>query len=97
MLSYRYYSCEPKEVEIEDPVLIQQGKCGIDGTMFLTDMGCLLACGNNENNKLGLNNRQGFLMAMKNIFAKVGQFYTGSLQLGLYPVTQPVTHKTHTE
>ncbi|XP_072021077.1 LOW QUALITY PROTEIN: uncharacterized protein [Amphiura filiformis] len=62
--------CEPKEVELADPVFIQQVKCGMDGTMFLTDMGCLLACGNNENNKLGLNNRQGFLMAMKNIFTK---------------------------
>ena len=50
-------------------------KCGVDGTMFLTDVGCLLACGNNENNKLGLNNRQGFLMAMKNIFTKVIGYY----------------------
>ena len=39
--------------------------------MLLTDVGSVLACGNNEHNKLGLNQRQGFLMAMKNIFNKV--------------------------
>ena len=39
--------------------------------MLLTDVGSVLACGNNEYNKLGLNQRQGFLMAMKNIFNKV--------------------------
>ncbi|XP_071825732.1 uncharacterized protein [Apostichopus japonicus] len=62
--------CEPQEVTIPEPVFIQDVKCGIDGTMFLTDVGMLLACGNNEDNKLGLNNRQGFLMAMKNMFSK---------------------------
>ncbi|XP_071787892.1 uncharacterized protein [Asterias amurensis] len=61
--------CEPKEVSVGQ-VFVRDVKCGVDGTMFLTDVGCLLACGNNENNKLGLNNRQGFLMAMKNIFTK---------------------------
>lgn len=46
-------------------------QCGMDGTMLVTDMGGVFACGSNEYNKLGLNNRQGFLMAMKNIFTKV--------------------------
>ena len=54
-------------------MFVREVKCGVDGTMLLTDVGCLLACGNNDNNKLGLNNRQGFLMAMKNIFTKVIQ------------------------
>ena len=45
--------------------------CGDDGTMLLSDVGTVLACGNNDYNKLGLNQRQGFLMAMKNIFNKV--------------------------
>lgn len=67
--------CEPQEVTIPEPVFIQDVKCGIDGTMFLTDVGMLLACGNNEDNKLGLNNRQGFLMAMKNMFSKVKCHY----------------------
>ncbi|KAJ8035610.1 Serine/threonine-protein kinase Nek8 [Holothuria leucospilota] len=62
--------CEPQEVTVPEPVFIQDVKCGVDGTMFLTDVGMLLACGNNEDNKLGLNNRQGFLMAMKNMFSK---------------------------
>ncbi|XP_077996626.1 uncharacterized protein LOC144449943 isoform X2 [Glandiceps talaboti] len=62
--------CEPMEVTISEPVFIRAVKCGVNGTMFLTDTGCLLACGNNEDNKLGLNNRQGFLMAMKNIFTR---------------------------
>ena len=38
--------------------------------MFLTEVGVVLATGSNEFNKIGLNNRQGFLMAMKNIFTK---------------------------
>ncbi|XP_033116880.1 uncharacterized protein LOC117116878 isoform X2 [Anneissia japonica] len=63
--------CEPQAVDLSaESVYIRMVKCGRDGTMFLSDMGSLLACGNNEFNKLGLNNRQGFLMAMKNIFTK---------------------------
>ncbi|XP_022103366.1 uncharacterized protein LOC110986064 isoform X2 [Acanthaster planci] len=61
--------CEPKELNMGQ-VYVRDVKCGVDGTMLLTDMGCLLACGSNEDNKLALNNRQGFLMAMKNIFTK---------------------------
>lgn len=66
-------SCQPVEViALEDlTVLVREVYCGPDGTMFLTDVGSVYACGNNEHNKLGLNNRQGFLMAMKNIFTKV--------------------------
>ena len=64
------YSCEPKEMSVGQ-VFVWHVRCGVDGTMFLTDMGCLLACGSNEDNKLALNNRQGFLMAMKNMFTKV--------------------------
>ncbi|XP_066264089.1 uncharacterized protein [Branchiostoma lanceolatum] len=61
----------PQEVQISEPVFIREVKCGVDGTMFLTDMGSVLACGNNESNKLGLNHRQGFLRAMKNLLQKV--------------------------
>lgn len=64
--------CIPTEVTaIDDTVSIKQVRCGYDGTMFLTDTGALLACGSNANNKLGLNNRQGFLMQMKNLLNKV--------------------------
>ena len=65
-------SCVPVKVKIDEPVMLQRVWCGEDGTMFLSDVGSVFACGSNENNKLGLNNRQGFLMAMKNIFTKVG-------------------------
>eukprot|EP01137_Pigoraptor_chileana_P022953 Opistho-2@7175 len=41
--------------------------CGVDGTMVITDMGRLLACGNNEDNKLALNSRFGFLMQRKHV------------------------------
>nr|XP_022295350.1 serine/threonine-protein kinase Nek9-like isoform X1 [Crassostrea virginica] len=62
--------CQPQEVVVEEPVVIRDVFCGVDGTMFLTDVGSVFACGSNAENKLGLNNRQGFIMAMKNIFTK---------------------------
>ncbi|XP_048766980.2 uncharacterized protein LOC125674029 isoform X2 [Ostrea edulis] len=62
--------CQPQELTIEEPVVIRDVFCGVDGTMFLTDVGSVFACGSNAENKLGLNNRQGFIMAMKNIFTK---------------------------
>lgn len=65
------YRCTPQQVTFSDTVMVRDVRCGPDGTMLLTDVGSVLACGNNEHNKLGLNNRQGFLMAMKNIFNKV--------------------------
>ncbi len=65
--------CHPEEVTISEPVVFRGVRCGNDGTMLLSDVGSVFACGSNENNKLGLNNRQGFLMAMKNIFTKVSK------------------------
>ena len=59
------------EVEFTESVCVRSVRCGVDGTVLLTEVGSVLACGNNEHNKLGLNQRQGFLMAMKNIFNKV--------------------------
>jgi alpha-tubulin suppressor-like RCC1 family protein len=35
----------PQKVEFGDKVKIKKAKCGIDGTMFLTDTGTLFACG----------------------------------------------------
>ena len=52
-------------------VMVRDCRCGHDGSALITDVASVLACGNNEHNKLGLNERQGFLMAMKNIFNKV--------------------------
>lgn len=62
---------KPQKVEFGDKVIIKKTKCGKDGTMFLTDTWTLYACGKNTNNKLGLNNRQGFLVQMKNLLTKV--------------------------
>ena len=59
------------EVTFQERVCVRQCFCGKDGTMLLTDVGSVLACGSNQYNKLGLNHRVGFLMAMKNIFNKV--------------------------
>lgn len=35
----------PQKVEFGDKVKITKAKCGVDGTMFLTDTGTLYACG----------------------------------------------------
>ena len=68
-------SYQPMKVELTagEAVSVRECRCGADGTMLLTEVGSVLACGNNEHNKLGLNQRQGFLMAMKNIFNKVSR------------------------
>jgi len=65
-------SCQPMRVPLpSDVVMVRECRCGHDGSVLVTDVASVLACGNNEHNKLGLNQRQGFLMAMKNIFNKV--------------------------
>ncbi|XP_037342934.2 serine/threonine-protein kinase Nek9 isoform X1 [Pungitius pungitius] len=48
----------PMQVEIPKGAIISSVSCASDGTFFLTETGKVLACGNNEFNKLGLN--QGF-------------------------------------
>uniref|UniRef100_A0A3Q3IQV8 non-specific serine/threonine protein kinase n=1 Tax=Monopterus albus TaxID=43700 RepID=A0A3Q3IQV8_MONAL len=45
----------PMQVEIPKGATISSVSCGSDGTFFLTETGKVLACGNNEFNKLGLN------------------------------------------
>ncbi|XP_017274200.1 serine/threonine-protein kinase Nek9 [Kryptolebias marmoratus] len=45
----------PMQVEIPRGATISSVSCGCDGTFFLTETGKVLACGNNEYNKLGLN------------------------------------------
>lgn len=51
--------------------MVREAFAGADGTMLLTDMGAVFAFGSNANNKLGLNHRQSFLMAMKHKFNKL--------------------------
>lgn len=43
------------QVEVPKGAFIESVYCGSDGTFFLTESGKVLACGNNELNKLGLN------------------------------------------
>ncbi|RXN37931.1 serine threonine- kinase Nek9 [Labeo rohita] len=45
----------PMQVEVPKGAVIDAVYCGSDGTFFLTESGKVLACGNNELNKLGLN------------------------------------------
>ncbi|KAG5265945.1 hypothetical protein AALO_G00248110 [Alosa alosa] len=45
----------PMQVELPKSATIESVCCGSDGTFFLTESGKVLACGNNEFNKLGLN------------------------------------------
>lgn len=45
----------PMQVEMPKGASISTVSCGSDGTFFLTESGKVLACGNNEFNKLGLN------------------------------------------
>ncbi|XP_067874142.1 uncharacterized protein [Heterodontus francisci] len=62
--------CLPMEITFEEQMFIRDVKCGLDGTMFLTDTDSVLACGNNQYNKLGLNERRGLLMQMTMLFAR---------------------------
>ena len=71
VVNLSFLSCQPMEVSFSEKVFVRSCRCGNDGTMLLTDERSLLACGNNEYNKLGLNQRQGFLMSMKLRFNKV--------------------------
>lgn len=43
------------QVDIPKGACIDSVCCGNDGTFFLTESGKVLTCGNNEFNKLGLN------------------------------------------
>ena len=45
----------PVKVELPKGAIISSVSCSSDGTFFLTEAGKVLACGNNEFNKLGLN------------------------------------------
>uniref|UniRef100_A0A3Q0RK05 non-specific serine/threonine protein kinase n=1 Tax=Amphilophus citrinellus TaxID=61819 RepID=A0A3Q0RK05_AMPCI len=45
----------PMQVEVPKGAAISSVSCSSDGTFFLTETGKVLACGNNEFNKLGLN------------------------------------------
>uniref|UniRef100_A0A8C4GMY9 non-specific serine/threonine protein kinase n=1 Tax=Dicentrarchus labrax TaxID=13489 RepID=A0A8C4GMY9_DICLA len=87
------------QVEIPKGATISSVSCGSDGTFFLTEAGKVLACGNNEFNKLGLN--QG-ISGLKN---HPGEGYQGipyittltlAKQLSRFKIHVIAPGKTHT-
>uniref|UniRef100_A0A3P8UJK4 non-specific serine/threonine protein kinase n=1 Tax=Cynoglossus semilaevis TaxID=244447 RepID=A0A3P8UJK4_CYNSE len=86
-------------VEVPKGAIISSVSCGSDGTFYLTETGKVLACGNNEYNKLGLN--QGF-SGLKN---HPGEGYQGIpyittltlvKQLSRFTIQAIAPGKTHT-
>nr|AKN21711.1 NEK8-2 [Schmidtea mediterranea] len=59
--------CSPQVITFKEHVLVKNAFTSEDATMLLTETGGLLASGNNNGNKLGLNARLGFLMTMKSL------------------------------
>jgi hypothetical protein len=55
----------PTEVVFATPVSLAQVTCGPDATAVVTKDGVLLACGNNNGNKLALNIVGTFLSAVR--------------------------------
>nr|XP_023684049.1 serine/threonine-protein kinase Nek9 [Paramormyrops kingsleyae] len=89
----------PMQVDVPKGANITSVHCGADGTFFLTESGKVLACGNNEVNKLGLN--QG-ISGIMNHSGEVyqGVPYTTSLtlvkQLARFKIRSIAPGKTHT-
>ena len=54
----------PQEVTIPEDQVVENVRCGGDGTIFITQQGSLLACGSNARNKLGLNARRGLMQSV---------------------------------
>lgn len=67
------YRLTPQLVKFPEHIKLTQAHCGETGTMFISDCGSVFACGSNEANKLGLNNRQGVLAVIRNAFNKVSR------------------------
>uniref|UniRef100_A0A8C7D706 non-specific serine/threonine protein kinase n=1 Tax=Oncorhynchus kisutch TaxID=8019 RepID=A0A8C7D706_ONCKI len=89
----------PMQVEIPKGAIISSVSCGLDGTFFLTESGKVLACGNNDLNKLGLNLG---VSGLKNLPGEAYQGipYTTTLtlvkQLARYKIQIISAGKTHT-
>ncbi|XP_035276081.1 serine/threonine-protein kinase Nek9 isoform X3 [Anguilla anguilla] len=89
----------PMQVEVPKGATIASVHCGSDGTFLLTESGKILACGNNELNKLGLT--QG-ISGIKNHSGEAYQGipYTTSLTLvkllARYKICTIAPGKTHT-
>ncbi|XP_038646357.1 LOW QUALITY PROTEIN: serine/threonine-protein kinase Nek9 [Scyliorhinus canicula] len=89
----------PEHVNLPMSLSIVLVQCGSDGTFFMTQSGKVLACGNNEYNKLGLNH---YMRGLRNHQIKVDQevpymtSLTLSKQLAIYKIKTISSGKTHT-
>lgn len=70
-LDSRSSFCVPQRVRLDVAVIPQQVFCGIDVTFIATKQGRLYSCGNNEENKIGLNSK-GLFSTQSGIVDKVG-------------------------
>lgn len=89
----------PQKVDIPKSLSIIRVECSPDGTFFLTQSAKVLACGNNDFNKLALNQCVSGLRNHENK-AYVDVPYTTSLtlakQLSFYKIKKIAPGKTHT-
>ncbi|XP_078392092.1 serine/threonine-protein kinase Nek9-like [Cetorhinus maximus] len=89
----------PERVDLPVSLSIVSVQCGSDGTFFMTQSGKVLACGNNEYNKLGLNH---YMRGLRNHQIKADQevpymtSLTLSKQLAIYKIKTISSGKTHT-
>ncbi|XP_048455941.1 serine/threonine-protein kinase Nek9 [Rhincodon typus] len=92
---YKY----PERVDLPVSLSIVSVQCGSDGTFFITQSGKVLACGNNEYNKLGLNH---YMRGLRKHPIKADQevpymtSLTLSKQLAIYKIKTISAGKTHT-
>uniref|UniRef100_H3BFY4 non-specific serine/threonine protein kinase n=1 Tax=Latimeria chalumnae TaxID=7897 RepID=H3BFY4_LATCH len=89
----------PQKVDVQKSLSIVSVHCSADGTFILTQSGKVLACGNNEFNKLALNQcTSGLLKHENKAYLEVP--YTTSLtlakQLSIYKIKTIAPGKTHT-
>ena len=75
--------CSPREVVglNTEEIHIVSAECGGDGTLLLSSEGAVFACGNNKENKLGLDRPAGWLLSgrveqVRNTPVKVSLFIT---------------------
>ncbi|XP_062902148.1 serine/threonine-protein kinase Nek9 isoform X1 [Mobula hypostoma] len=89
----------PERVDVPVSLSVVSVQCGSDGTFFVTQSGKVLACGNNEYNKLGLNH---YMRGLRTQHSKPDQevpymtTLTLSKQLAIYRVKTIAAGKTHT-
>ncbi|XP_069771956.1 serine/threonine-protein kinase Nek9 isoform X2 [Narcine bancroftii] len=89
----------PERVDLPVSLSVVSVQCGSDGTFFVTQSGKVLACGNNEYNKLGLNH---YLRGLRTHQVTADQdvpymtTLTLSKQLAIYKVKIIAPGKTHT-